>query len=59
MGINFDQIFIAGVKPMDFQALFAIVLFYNLDIEQIDIKTAFLLDIIDQFLYMEVLRDYK
>lgn len=47
MGINFDQIFIAGVKPMDFQALFAIVLFYNLDIEQIDIKTAFLLDIID------------
>lgn len=44
---------------MIFQALFGIVVFYNLDIKQMDIKTAFWHDIIDQLLYIEIPRGYK
>ena len=33
MGIKFDQIFIVVVKTIDFQVLFPIELFYNLNIE--------------------------
>ncbi len=44
---------------MAFRALFAIAVFYDLDIEQMDVKTAFLHGIIDQLLYMEVPRGYK
>ena len=44
---------------MVFQALFAIAAFYDLDIEQIDVKTAFLHGIIDQLLYMEVPKEYE
>ena len=58
-GIDFDQTFAAVVKPMAFRALFAIAAFYDLDIEQIDVKTAFLHGIIDQLLYLEVPRGYE
>ena len=44
---------------MVFRALFAIAAFYNLDIEQMDIKTAFLYGIIDQLLYVEVPKGYE
>ncbi len=59
VGIDFDQTFAAVVKPMVFQALFAIAAFHNLDIEQMDDKTAFLHGIIDQLLYVEISRGYK
>ena len=58
-GIDFDQTFVAVVKPMAFRALFAIAAFYNLDIEQMDVKTEFLHGIIDQLLYVEVPRGYE
>ncbi len=44
---------------MAFRALFAIAAFYDLDIEQMDVKTAFLHGIIDQLLYVEVSHGYK
>lgn len=44
---------------MALRALFAIAAFYDLDIEQIDVKTAFLHCIIDQLLYVEVPRGYE
>lgn len=53
--ININQTFIIIVKFMAFQALFTIVIFYNLNIKQIDIKIAFLYSIINQLLYMEIL----
>ena len=37
---------------MAFGALYAIAAFYNLDIEQMDVKTVFFLGIIDQLLYV-------
>ena len=44
---------------MAFQALFAITAFYDLDIEQMDVKTAFLHGIIDQLVYVEVPKGYE
>lgn len=52
-GIDFDQTFAAVVKLMAFRVLFAIAAFYNLDIDQIDVKTAFLYGHIDQLIYVE------
>ena len=59
VGVYFDQTFAAVVKPMAFRVLFAIAAFYDLDIEQTDVKTAFLHGIIDQLLYVEVPKGYE
>ena len=39
---------------MAFHVFFAIVTFYDLDIDQMDIKTAFLYVLIDQLVYVEI-----
>lgn len=44
---------------MAFRALFVIAAFYDLDIKQINVKTAFLHGIIDQRLYVKVPRGYE
>lgn len=46
-GVDYDQTFAAVVKPMAFKVLFAIAAFLDLDINQIDVKTAFLYSLID------------
>lgn len=53
-GVDFDQTFAAVVKPMAFRILFAIAAFFDLDIDQIDVKTAFLYGLIDQLVYVEI-----
>ena len=53
-GIDFDQTFAAVVKLMAFRMLFAIAAYYDLDIDQMDVKTAFLYGIIDQLVYMQI-----
>ena len=53
-GVDFNQTFIAVVKPMAFRVLFAIPAFFDLDIDQIDVKTAFLYGLIDQLIYVEM-----
>lgn len=45
--VDFDQTFAAVVKPMAFRVLFAIAAFFDLDIDQMDVKTAFLYGLID------------
>lgn len=52
--VDFDQIFVTVIKLIVFWALFAIAAFYNLNIKQIDIKTAFFYGIIDQPLYIKI-----
>ncbi len=42
------------MKPMAFHGLFAIAAYYNLDIDQMDVKTAFLYGLIDQLIYVEM-----
>lgn len=46
-GIDFNQIFAAVVKLMAFKILFAIAAYFNLGINQIDIKTGFLYKMIN------------
>ncbi len=53
-GIDFDQTFAALVKPMAFRVLFAIAAYYDLDIDQMDVKTAFLYRMIDQLVYVQI-----
>lgn len=48
--------FVAIVTPMTFKVLFAITAYYNLDINQIDIKTAFLYGLINQLIYVQILK---
>ena len=52
-GVDFDQTFTVVVKPMAFRVLFAIAAFHDLDIDQMDVKTAFLYGLIDQLIYVE------
>lgn len=56
--VGFNQTFAAVVKPMAFRVLFAIAAFYDLDIDQMDVKTAFLYGDIDQLLYVELPKGY-
>lgn len=39
---------------MAFRVLFAIAAFFDLDINQIDVKTAFLYGLIDQLVYVDI-----
>lgn len=41
---------------MAFRVLFAIVVYYDLDIDQIDIKIAFLYGMINQLIYRQILK---
>lgn len=43
---------------MAFHVLFAITAFYNLDIDQMDVKTIFLYGAIDQLLFVEMPKGY-
>ena len=42
------------MKSMAFRTLFALAAFFDLDIDQMDVKTAFLYGLIDQLIYMEI-----
>lgn len=53
-GVDFDQTYAAVVKPMALRVLFAITAFFDLDIDQMDVKTAFLYGLIDQLIYVEI-----
>ena len=53
-GFDFDQTYPSVVKPMAFKTLFALAAFFDLDIDQMDVKTAFLYGLIDQLIYMEI-----
>ncbi|KAI2707448.1 hypothetical protein CBS147333_9344 [Penicillium roqueforti] len=52
-GIDYDETFASVVKPMSYKALFAIGAALDLEIEQMDIKTAFLYRDIDHKIYVE------
>lgn len=53
-GVDFDQTFAAVIKPMAFRVLFAIAAFLDLDIDQMDVKTALLYGLINQLVYVEM-----
>ena len=52
-GIDFFETFASVVKPMSYKAIFAIVAAQDWELEQMDVKTAFLYGPIDTPIYME------
>lgn len=44
---------------MAFRVLFAIMAFFDLDINQMDVKTTFLYSLIDQLVYVEISKNIK
>jgi hypothetical protein len=52
-GVDYDETFASVVKPMSNKALFAIAAALDLEIEQMDVKTAFLYGDIDHEIYVE------
>lgn len=49
---SFKETFTSVVKPMSYKAIFAIAATYNLEIEQMDVKTAFLYGIVKNNVYI-------
>ena len=56
LGVDYDQNFAAVVKPMAFRVLFIIAAFFDLDINQMDVKTTIFYSLIDQLVYVEILK---
>lgn len=52
-GLDYNDTFASVVKPMSYKLLFAIAAAYDLEIEQMDVKTAFLYGDIDVEVYVE------
>lgn len=51
--------FAAVDKPMEFQVLFAITIYFDLDINQIDVKTAFLYTLMNQLIFVKMRKETK
>jgi hypothetical protein len=58
-GIDYDQTFAAVVKPMSYKVLFAMAAQYDWEIEQMDVKTAFLHGKLQETVYMEQPTGYQ
>ena len=52
-GFDYHETFATVVKPMSYKALFAIVSALDLEIEQLDVRTAFLYGAIDEEIFVE------
>ena len=59
LGVDFNQTFVVVVKPMAFRVLFAIAAYFDLDIDQMDVKTAFLYGLINQLIYIKISKGTK
>jgi hypothetical protein len=53
LGINYNDTFASVVKPMSYKALFAIAAALDLEIEQMDVKTAFLYGTVEEEIYVQ------
>ena len=52
-GIDYQETFASVVKPMSYKAIFAIAAALDLELEQMDVKTAFLYGDIEEEVYVE------
>ena len=52
-GVDYNETFASVVKPMSYKMIFAIAAALDLEIEQMDVKTAFLYGAIDEEIYVE------
>ena len=58
-GSDFTETFVAVVKPMSYKALFAIAAAMDYEIEQMDVKTAFLYGNVEDEVYVEQPTGYE
>jgi len=58
-GIDYDETFAAVVKPAAFRPIFALAAEHDLEIEQMDVKTAFLHGKIEETIYVEQPTGYE
>ena len=58
-GIDYYQTFAAVVKPMFYKVLFTLAAQYNWEVEQIDVKTAFLHGKLQETVYMQQPTGYQ
>lgn len=59
VGVDYRETFASIVKPMSYKASFAIAAALNLGIEQVNVKTAFLYEIIDEEIYVEQTKGHE
>jgi hypothetical protein len=52
-GIDYNETFASVVKPMSYKALFAVAAALDLEIHQMDVKTAFLYGLVEEEIYVE------
>jgi hypothetical protein len=52
-GLDYNETFASVVKPMSYKALFALAAAHDLELEQMDVKTAFLYGDIEEEIYVE------
>lgn len=58
-GVDFDQIFVSVIKPIAFYIHFVVVEFFDLNIDQMDVRTTFLYGLIDQLIYVKISKRSK
>ena len=58
-GVDYDETFASVVKPMSYKALFAIAAAMDYEIEQMDVKTAFLYGNVNDEVYVEQPTGYE
>ncbi|KAF6517721.1 hypothetical protein HZS61_003282 [Fusarium oxysporum f. sp. conglutinans] len=52
-GIDFNETFASVVKPMSYKMIFAIAAALDLELEQMDVKTAFLYGLVNEEIYVQ------
>ena len=58
-GLDYNETFATVVKPMSYKALFALAAALNWDLEQMDVKTAFLYGAVEEVIYVIQPTGYK
>jgi len=58
-GIDYNEVFSPIVKHSSIRILLALIAQYELDLDQLDVKTAFLYDDLDEEIYMSQLMGFK
>ena len=58
-GIDFDEIFSPVVKMSSIQVVLGLVASLDLELEQLDVKIAFLIDDLKEEIYMDQLEGFK
>ena len=57
-GIDYQETFASVIKPMSYKIIFALVAAHDWELEQMDVKTAFLYGTVDEDIYVEQIEGF-